>query len=67
MKQCKNCQEMYDHPHLTSGMGKFRLYGDYCPHCGSFNSGFDKYQIIGFLVFILIGLIIYLTNTYSFI
>ena len=31
------------------------------------NSAFDKYQIIGFLVFILIGLIIYLTNTYSFI
>ena len=53
---------MYDQTHLTAGMGKFRLYGDYCPHCGSFNSGFDKYQIIGFLVFILIGLIIYLMS-----
>jgi len=67
MKQCKNCQEMYDHPHPTAGIGKFRLFGDYCPFCGSFYSGFDKYSIIGFLVFILIGLIIYLTNTYSFI
>jgi len=67
MKQCNNCLEMYDHPHPTEGIGKFRLFGDYCPYCSSFNSVFNKYQIIGLLVFILIGLIIYLTNTYSFI
>ena len=67
MKQCKNCLEMYNHPHPTAGIGKFRFFGDYCPYCGSFNSDFDKYSIIGFLVFVLIGLIIYLTNTYSFI
>jgi hypothetical protein len=60
MKQCKNCLEFYDHPHTTAGIGKFRLFGDYCPFCGSFNSGFDKYQIIGFLLAILVGLIIYL-------
>jgi len=60
MKQCKNCLEFYDHPHTTAVIGKFRLFGDYCPFCGSFNSGFDKYQIIGFLLAILVGLIIYL-------
>ena len=43
MKQCKNCLEMYDHPHPTAGIGKFRFFGDYCPYCGSFNSDFDKY------------------------
>jgi hypothetical protein len=59
MKQCKNCLEMYGH---SGGTGKFRLFGDYCPFCGSFNSGFDKYQIIGFLLAILVGLIIYLTT-----
>jgi hypothetical protein len=48
---------MYGH---QGGTGKFRLFGDYCPFCGSFNSGFDKYQIIGFLLAILVGLIIYL-------
>ena len=67
MKQCKKCLEMYDYPHSTAGIEKIRFFGDYCSYCGSFNSDFNKYSIIGFLVFILIGLIIYLTNTYSFI
>jgi len=53
---------LYDHPHPTEGIGKFRLFGDYCPFCGSFNSDIDKYSIIGFLLAILIGLIIYLTT-----
>ena len=38
MKQCKNCAEMYDIPHPTEGIGKFGLFGDYCPYCKTFNS-----------------------------
>ena len=62
MKQCKNCLELYDHPHPTAGIGKFRLFGDDCPFCGTFNSDFDKYSIIGFLLAILVCIIIYLTT-----
>jgi len=60
MKKCKECYEMYDLPHPTAGWGQFRIFGDYCPKCGTFNSEFNKSSIIAFLIFILIGVLLYL-------
>jgi len=60
MKQCKECLEMYDFPHPTEGIGKFRPFGDHCPKCGTFNSDFNKNSIISFIIFILIAIILYL-------
>ena len=60
MKQCKACLEMYNLPHPTAGIGKFRLFGDHCPKCGTFNSDFNKNTIISFIIFILTAVILYL-------
>jgi len=54
MKKCKECYEMYDLP------GQSSIFGDYCPKCGTFNSDFNKSSIIAFLIFILIGVLLYL-------
>ena len=62
MKQCNNCKEMYDLPHMTKGFGKLKFFGDYCPYCETFNSDINKYSIISFIIAIVIGLIIYLIN-----
>ena len=63
MKQCKNCAEMYDIPHSTEGIGKFGLFGDYCPYCKTFNSHMNKYSIISLVILVIIGSIIYLSNS----
>ena len=63
MKQCKNCAEMYDIPHPTDGIGKFGLFGDYCPYCKTFNSHMNKYSIISLVILVIIGSIIYLSNS----
>ena len=60
MKQCKECLEMYDLPHLTAGIGKFRPFGDHCPMCVTFNSDFNKNSIISFIIFIVIAITLYL-------
>ena len=60
MKQCKECLEMYDLPHPTAGIGKFRPFGDHCPKCGTFNSDFNKNSIISFIIFIAIIASLYL-------
>ena len=59
MKQCKECLEMYEFPHPTAGFGKFRLFGDHCPKCGTFNSDFNKNSIISFTIFIVIAAMLY--------
>ena len=46
MKKCKNCHEMYDLPHPTKGIGEFKMFGDYCPKCGTFNSDINKDSMI---------------------
>ena len=58
MKKCKNCFEMYDLEHPTAGLGKFKLFGDYCPYCGTFNSDINKDSIIALVTAaIIFGLI----------
>tara|TARA_B100000989_G_C19371090_1_gene397458 strand:- start:351 stop:584 length:234 start_codon:yes stop_codon:yes gene_type:complete len=61
MKKCKNCLEMYDHYNPIAGWGEFKLFGDYCPYCGSFNTDFNKYSLIAlFTAVIIFGLIYFL-------
>lgn len=57
MKQCKACLEMYDLPNPS----KYSFgFGDHCPKCGTFNSGFNKNSIISFIIFIVIAITLYL-------
>ena len=63
MKKCKNCFEMYDLEHPTAGLGKFKLFGDYCPYCGTFNSDMNKDSIIAIVIAaIIFGLIYFFNN-----
>ena len=50
MKKCKTCLEMYGHDHPTAGLGEFKMFGDYCPYCGSFNSDFNKDSLIALVI-----------------
>ena len=50
MKKCKTCLEMYGHDHPTAGLGEFKMFGDYCPYCGSFNSDFNKDSFIALVI-----------------
>ena len=62
MKKCKNCHEIYDLEHSTAGIGKFRMFGDYCPKCGAFNSDINKDSMIALAIAVIIfGLIYFLT------
>tara|TARA_B100000035_G_scaffold62166_1_gene50286 strand:- start:169 stop:360 length:192 start_codon:yes stop_codon:yes gene_type:complete len=61
MKKCKKCHEMYDLPHPTAGWGQFKMFGDHCPYCGTFNSDINKDSIIALvIVAIIFGLIYFL-------
>ena len=60
MKQYEWCQEMYNIPHGPTRWAEIRLFGDYCPKCGSFNSHINKNSIISFVIFILIGVMLFL-------
>ena len=61
MKKCKNCHEMYDLPHPTKGIGEFKMFGDYCPKCGTFNSDINKDSMIAFVIAaIIVGLLYFL-------
>tara|TARA_Y100000287_G_C14072357_1_gene281435 strand:- start:260 stop:451 length:192 start_codon:yes stop_codon:yes gene_type:complete len=61
MKKCKKCHEMYDLPHPTAGFGQFKMFGDHCPYCGTFNSDINKDSIIALvIVAIIFGLIYFL-------
>ncbi len=62
MKKCKNCLEMYNLEHPTAGLGKFKLFGDYCPYCGTFNSGINKDSIIALVIAAIIFGLIYFFN-----
>ena len=62
MKKCKNCFEMYDLEHPTAGLGKFKLFGDYCPYCGTFNSDINKDSIIALVIAAIIFGLIYFFN-----
>ena len=62
MKKCKNCQEMYDLSHPTAGYMKFKMFGDYCPKCGTFNSDINRDSIIALVIAAIIFGIIYLLN-----
>ena len=64
MKQCKGCLDMYNIPHGPSKWGEFRFFGDYCPKCGTFNSDFNKNSIISFIIFIVIGALLYLIGIF---
>ena len=61
MKKCKNCHEMYDLEHPTAGFGKFKMFGDYCPKCGTFNSDINKDSMIAIVIAtIIVGLLYFL-------
>ena len=61
MKKCKKCHEMYDLPHPTAGWGQFKMFGDHCPYCGTFNSDINKDSIITLVIAaIIFGLIYFL-------
>ena len=61
MKKCKNCYEMYDLEHPTAGFGKFKMFGDYCPKCGTFNSDINKDSVIALVIAaIIVGLLYFL-------
>tara|TARA_B100000886_G_scaffold61571_1_gene38116 strand:+ start:755 stop:949 length:195 start_codon:yes stop_codon:yes gene_type:complete len=61
MKKCKNCLEMYGHDHPTAGWGEFKMFGDYCPYCSTFNSAINKDSIIALVIAaIIFGLIYFL-------
>jgi len=62
MKKCKNCLEMYDLENPTAGLGKFKLFGDYCPYCGTFNSDINKDSIIALVIAAIIFGLIYFFN-----
>jgi len=53
---------MYDLEHPTAGLGKFKLFGDYCPYCGTFNSGINKDSIIALVIAAIIFGLIYFFN-----
>ena len=59
MKKCKNCLEMYGHDHPPAGLGEFKMFGDYCPYCGSFNSDFNKDSFIALVIAAIFFVIIY--------
>ena len=52
---CSNCKAYYQ----SIGRG-----GNYCPHCGTYNWGFDKNFFISLIIAALIFLSIYLYNSY---
>ena len=62
MKQCKECLEMYSYSNPNIGhnrkWGEFRIFGDYCPKCGTFNSHINKNSIVSIVIFIAIALIL---------
>ena len=62
MKKCKNCHEMYDLPHPTKGIGEFKMFGDYCPKCGTFNSDINKDSMIALVVTAIIFGLLYFLN-----
>ncbi len=51
---------MYNIPHGPTRWAEIRLFADYCPKCGSFNSHINKNSIISFVIFILIGVMLFL-------
>ena len=63
MKKCKTCLEMYGHDHPTAGLGEFKMFGDYCPYCGSFNSDFNKDSLIALVIAAIFFIIIYFLIT----
>jgi|TARA_B100001287_G_C22474013_1_gene431072 hypothetical protein len=50
---------MYGHDHPTAGLGEFKMFGDYCPYCGSFNSDFNKDSFIALVIAAIFFVIIY--------
>ena len=62
MKKCKNCLEMYDLEHPTKGWGQFKIFGDFCPYCGTFNSDINKDSIIALIIAAIIFGLIYFFN-----
>ena len=62
MKKCKKCHEMYDLPHPTAGLGQFKMFGDHCPYCGTFNSDINKDSIITLVIAAIIFGLIYFLN-----
>lgn len=60
MKQCDGCQEMYNIPHGPTRWAEIHLFGDYCPKCATFNSHINKNSIISFVIFIVIGVMLFL-------
>jgi len=62
MKKCKNCLEMYDHGHPTAGWAEFKMFGDYCPYCGTFNSSLNKDSITALVIAAIIFGLIFLLN-----
>jgi hypothetical protein len=62
MKKCKNCLEMYDIEYPTAGYRQFKIFGDHCPYCSTFNSDINRDSIIALLIAVIIfGLIYFLT------
>ena len=53
---------MYDLPHPTAGWGQFKMFGDHCPYCGTFNSDINKDSIITLVIAAIIFGLIYFLN-----
>ncbi len=53
---------MYDLPHPTKGIGEFKMFGDYCPKCGTFNSDINKDSMIALVVAAIIFGLLYFLN-----
>tara|TARA_B100000989_G_scaffold6435_1_gene4461 strand:- start:485 stop:670 length:186 start_codon:yes stop_codon:yes gene_type:complete len=56
----KKYLEIYHFGHPASHWAEFHMFGDYFLKCGTFNSNIIKDSIIDLLIFIVIGLVIYL-------
>jgi len=53
---------MYDLEHPTAGWRQFKIFGDYCPYCGTFNSDINKDSIIALVIAAIIFGLIYFFN-----
>jgi len=53
---------MYDIEHPTVGWGQFKMFGDHCPYCGTFNSDINKDSVIALVIAAIIFGLIYFLN-----